>query len=256
MSNHRRSPTVNAAVPGSHLRTALDIDFTALATADYDHTAASLALGGYTFTQGGGTTYADDVDTTSGTGLVVNMGAASSTFDLAAQTMWSARIALSSIIPDFAIDSMVCVEAILDAQGDANTELHGIAVGTPATTFKGAGLGLGTSGGAAGCVRYRQQSTTVTTRTDAGVGSAVRIVYAGFSWWLSHGVADGLSFPTSWTRCPELVIGYNQQPSASVALDTSMEAWIWAATGNTSNNFAPVFKRLRIRYLPSISVYL
>lgn len=226
-------------------------DLSAEATLDYDHTAATISLLGATWAQAGGTTYADDLDLTNGTGLVPNMSAGNGTFDTTAQTHWQITLALADTIlfgVDYDPNKLHAVQVMLSGLGDAATELAGLFLGNDlgASDVTGA-AGLGYSGAAAGLVKYRQQGGTVTASTAVATGAAdcVMIIRKGGAWAAYYGTSSAGAWPTSWTQAGGSWSA-NTAASSGAAFVTATDLMgLWAATGNTSNNYAPVFRKMR-----------
>ena len=223
------------------------LDFAAESTADLDHTAASFVAAGLTWTQTGGTTYADDLDLVSGTGLVLNMSATSSTLDLNAGVGWFAGVPLSTWFGDYDQSDVIVVDAILSGIGDATAEYHGVGIGTTAATHH-AGFGcLGYSAaGTLGRLGVRQQGATAAAQVSAQAGhDTIRLIKKGYSFSVRSGASDGAGgYPTSWTRGPGAEFSDSQAPTTSTLSFTHL--YLVAQTGNTSNNFSPAFRCLRV----------
>jgi hypothetical protein len=227
-------------------RLGYDQDFTQLATLDLDHTAASVAIGGITWQQTNGTANLDDLDITNGTGVVANMGAANSAFDIDSNTHWHLRTAVTNLVPEYVRDDLLWIEMIVGDLGDADTEICGIYFGNDSidASARGHAFSTGWGGGVAVVRRLRQQGAAVAGRNNAVVATAIAMRTSSGQAVSYHGTASGTDFPSTWTRLPRG--STNDTVPAADSFNGSDEIHMWAATGNTDNNYAPSIKRLRI----------
>jgi hypothetical protein len=234
--------------PSDGWTTALDLDLSALSTLDLDHTAGSVSIGGAAWTQVHGATALGDIDIVNGNGLVADMSAANTVFNPDTPTIWSLYRALSAIIPSFSEDMVIEVTAKLSDLGDAASELHGIVVRSTSGTSYAVGAMIGHNG-TAKCVRTtRQQGATASLAdTTAAVAThdSIRLLGRRFGRTVYSGVSVGGELPTTWLKVGEAAS--NIAASADAA-DFPVGVGFVAQTGNTSNNFAPAWGRLRVRY--------
>lgn len=237
-----------AGVYASAWTLAFDHDFTAEATLDYDHTAGTISLLAATWTQEG-TTFVDDLDLTNGTGLVADMSTLSSVFNtFSGVDHYQLSIDLDDPIlfgAGYDIDQMIVIDAMLGGLGDENTEIHGVGIwNAGGGTHHGAALGLGTASGVASVRAYRQQSSLATSGTEAsGAADCVRIVRKNGSWTCYYGTSSGGEFPSTWTRSIEF--SANVAANQTAPWGSGDKLLLWAQTGNTDGDFAPIWKRIR-----------
>lgn len=253
------APTGQAGAAAADLWTTdLDLDLSALATVDLDHTAGSVTIDGDSWTQVYGSTALDDLDLVNGTGLVADMSAANSVFNTDTPTVWTLTRAFSDIIADFDPDMVVEVCVRLSALGDAASEMHGVVVRSTSGTSYAAAVMLGHNGTAKAARAYRQNGATATQSSDTTGGAVtaadcVRLVGKRYNWTAYFGASVGGDWPADadWTRVGGL--GFNISASAADAWTAPLLGFV-AQTGNTSNNFAPAWPELRVRHIAGSEV--
>lgn len=229
------------------------VDFTGLETADLDHTAATVSVDGKTWTLTNTTTYLDDMDVTNGTGLVWDMSASSSSLgDIYGGTQPYMHIDIADLVSGYGDFDAAFIELMVDRTlPDANDEACGLAVNHGTYSgFSVFGVGIGQLTGVAGIVRWNERTSSPhDTAAEANTTSdclAIRFWMGDVS--LYHGVSVGGEFPSSYTLATlgQCCIGTGALTGAN------NQVILWACTGNTSNNFAPAFKKLRIKTISGI----
>lgn len=238
-------PTSSGTVPWTQV---LHIDFASLPTTDYDHTAANPVIGGVTWSQYNGSTYADDLDVTAGTGLVLDASATSATFDIDGDTNWRLCVDIDDLDADFDERDAVYARVRLGALGDGNTELHGLYLGVDVDVYSmGGAVGIGHYTSQPRVLSYRQMGASVTPNASSPVATSVdtvSVVSLGGLSSTAYGTG-GSAMPTGYTQYYWQGGNYSTS-TISDYITAAMSLCLWAESGNTSNNFAPAFEELEV----------
>lgn len=222
-----------------------DIDFTALGSEDLGLASVVNIDGVQWGLVNSGSL--DSIELVDGTGLMMDLNATASTFGVRAGTGPYIWVALSTFC-DYKSDAPVWVEATIDARGDGNTELHGVAISSDSATWVCGGMSAGTVGGLSAVSEFYERNTTLTSfATQVADPDAVALYKSGqvFRGYYAQGVTQ---MPAAWTTTGSGSWMMQTSGAEPGYMGDDDRLILWAQSGNTSDNFAPVFRRLRVWY--------
>ena len=222
---------------------AYDVDFTALDTTDYDHTAATVSIDSKTWTQTYGATALADLDLTNGTGLVPLMAATSTTFNVNTPTSWDLTILASTLFGSaWHEDLLWKMELITGDVGTGNAQMCGPVAKSSAGIMGAHAVGIGSEANQR-LKAITQDNTSVNAYASIRAHDSAAMIIRGSSSVLYSGNASGTTFPTwgQWGR-------QGFQMAGTVAKFTDPLIGVMAYNTSGAADYAPSFKRLRLSY--------